>query len=65
MLVFFDDLLIYRRYWEEHVQLVDKVIQLLKEQQLYAKSSKCFFGVKKIEYLGHIISHEDVKVDPN
>jgi hypothetical protein len=47
------------------VRPVDKVIQLLKEQQLYVKPSKCFFGVKEVEYLGHIISHEGVKVDPN
>jgi hypothetical protein len=47
------------------VRHVDKVLQLLKEQQLYAKLSKCFFGVKEVEYLGHIVSHEGVKVDPN
>jgi hypothetical protein len=41
------------------------VLQLLKEQQLYAKPSKCLFAVKEVEYLGHIISHEGVKVDPN
>jgi hypothetical protein len=41
------------------------VLELLKEQQLYAKPSKCFFGVKEVEYLGHIVSHEGVKVDPN
>jgi hypothetical protein len=41
------------------------VLQLLKEQQLYAKPSKCFFGVKEVEYLGHIVSHEGVKVDSN
>ena len=40
------------------------VLQILKEQHLYAKPSKCFFGVKKVEYLGHILSHEGVKVDP-
>jgi hypothetical protein len=41
------------------------VLQLLKEQQLYAKPSKFFFGVKQVEYLGHIVSHEGVKVEPN
>jgi hypothetical protein len=41
------------------------VLQLLKKQQLYAKPSKCFFGVKEVEYLGHIVSHEGVKVEPN
>jgi hypothetical protein len=65
VLVFFDDILIYSKSWEDHVQHVDKVLQLLKEKQLYAKPSKCFFGVKEVEYLGHIVSHEGVKVDPN
>jgi hypothetical protein len=47
------------------VRHADKVLQLLKEKQLYAKPSKCFFGVKEVEYLGHIVSHEGVKVDSN
>jgi hypothetical protein len=65
VLVFFDDILIYRKSWEDHVLHVDKVLQLLKEEKLYAKPSKCFFGVKEVEYLGHIVSHEGVKVYPN
>jgi len=65
VLVFFDDILIYRKSREDHVLHVDKVLQLLKEQQLYAKTSKCFFGVKEVDYLGHSVSHEGVKVDPN
>jgi hypothetical protein len=65
VLVFFDDILIYSKSWEDHVRHVDKVLQLLKEQQLYAKPSKCFFGVKEVEYLGLFVSHEGVKVDPN
>jgi len=36
----------------------------LEEKQLYEKTSKCFFGVQEVEYLGHILSHEGVKVDP-
>ena len=47
------------------MQRVDKFLQILKEQQLYDKPYKCFFGVKEVEYLGHIVSHEGVKVDPN
>ena len=37
---------IYRKSWEEHVEHVDGVLQLLKEKLLYAKPSKCFLGVK-------------------
>src|SRR6201992_2744011 len=65
VLVFFDDILIYNKSWKDHVEHVDKVLQLLEEKQLYAKRSKCFFGVQEVEYLGHIVSHEGVKVDPS
>jgi hypothetical protein len=65
VLVFFDDILMYSKNWEDHVRHVDKVLQLLREQQLSAKPSKCFYGVKEVKYLGHIVSHEGVKVDPN
>ena len=37
----------------------------LEEKQLYVKTSKFFFGVQEVEYLGHIVSHKGVKVDPN
>ena len=64
-MVFFDYILIYSKSWEEHVQHVDMNLELLKEQELYAKPSKFFFGIKEVDYLDHIVSHEGVKVDPN
>ena len=63
LLVFFDDILIYNKSLKDHVEHVDRVLQLLEEKQLYAKRSKCFFGVQEVEYLGHIVSHQEVKVD--
>ena len=63
VLVFFYD--IYNKYWKDHVQHVERVLKLLQEKQLYAKTSKCFFVVQEMECLGHIVSHEGVKVDPN
>ena len=39
------------------------VLQVLLNNQLYAKESKCKFGVKEVEYLGHIVSAEGVSVD--
>ena len=45
VMAFFDDIIIYNKSWEDHVQHVNKVFQLLEAQQLYGKPSKCFFGV--------------------
>ena len=64
MLVFFDDILIYKMSWKDHVQHVDRVLKLLEEKKLYAKTSKCLFGVQEVEYMCHIVYHDSVNVDP-
>ena len=65
VLVFSDDIVIYNKSWKDHFQHVERVLKLLQEKQLYEKTSKCFFGLQEVEYLGHTVSHEGVKVDPN
>lgn len=64
LLVFFDDILIYSKTWEEHLLHLETVFSILQHQQLYLKQSKCTFGATKIEYLGHFISNEGVSTDP-
>ena len=39
LLVFFDNILIYSRTWEEHLKHLDEVLGILQEQSLYAKCS--------------------------
>ena len=63
VLVFFDDILIYNKMWKEHLKQLEKVLSLLKENQFYAKKSKCTFGKQEVEYHSHIISNEGVKVE--
>ena len=48
VLVFFNDILIYSRTWEEHLQHVETVLRILEEQQFYAKLSKCEFGLTEM-----------------
>ena len=62
VLVFFDDILIYSRTWEEHLQHIEAVLCILEEQQFYAKLSKCEFGLTEMLYLGHIIGVDGVRV---
>jgi hypothetical protein len=46
---------------EEHLRLV---LQKLRDNQLYAKFSKCEFWIDKVPFLGHIISNGGIAVDP-
>jgi hypothetical protein len=56
VLVFFDYMLIYRKSWEYHIKHVDQFLQILENNQLYVKRSKCSFGKQEVDYLGHIVS---------
>ncbi|XP_057780007.1 uncharacterized protein LOC130998610 [Salvia miltiorrhiza] len=64
VLVFFDDILIFSKSMAQHLLDLEKVFQVMAEQQLFAKASKCSFGTSHVEYLGHIISDKGVAADP-
>ncbi|XP_038977863.1 uncharacterized protein LOC120108346 [Phoenix dactylifera] len=63
VLVFFDDILVYSRTMEEHEEHLGVVLRLLEKHHFYIKASKCAFAQPELEYLGHFISGEGVRVD--
>jgi hypothetical protein len=64
VLVFFYDILIYSRSWDEHLQHLNEVLEILKVYRLYVRKDKCSFGQQRVKYLGHIIDRSEVAVDP-
>lgn len=64
ILVFFDDILIYSRTFEEHVQHIKLVSELLAKDQWKIKLSKCSFAQRQFNYLGHVISEKGVGSNP-
>ena len=64
ILVFFDDILVYSSSLTDHYKHLRIVLELLKGHQLVAKANKCFFSMRQVEYLGHIISAQGVATDP-
>ena len=63
VVVFIDDILICSKSGQEHAQHLRTVLQTLREHQLYAKL-KCEFWLEEVVFLGHVVSKEGIKVDP-
>ncbi|WVZ01447.1 hypothetical protein V8G54_027516, partial [Vigna mungo] len=65
VLVFFDDILAHSPSWTTHLHHLQQVLQILEDHVLYAKLSKCSFGLEQINYLGHIVSNNGVQTEAN
>lgn len=63
ILVFFDDILIFSKTWNEHLSHLKLTLQLLQKHSLFAKTSKYVFAKQEIEYLGHLVSDKGVSAD--
>ncbi|XP_040934679.1 uncharacterized mitochondrial protein AtMg00860-like [Gossypium hirsutum] len=63
VLIFFNDILVYSRSWHDHLQHLRTVLLLLRMHKLFAKKSKCCFGISQIEYLRHVIHAGTVAMD--
>ena len=65
VVVFIDDILVFSKNEEEHEEHLRLVLQKLRENQLYAKLSKCDFWLREVSFLGHVISDGGIAVDPS
>ena len=64
VLVFFDDILVFSKSLEDHVTHLRIVLSVLLSNQLYALQSKCVFGCGEFNYLGNLISGQEVRTNP-
>jgi len=64
VIVYMDDILIFTETLEEHQKVVQRVLEILKQNHLYLNPEKCLFEKIKISYLGLIISKGQVEMDP-
>ncbi|GKE84873.1 putative nucleotidyltransferase, ribonuclease H, partial [Tanacetum coccineum] len=65
VIVSIDDILIYSKTREEHVEHLRLVLGLLKKEKLYAKFSKCVFWLREVQFLRHVINGDGIHVDPS
>lgn len=60
---FLDDILVYSMFWADHLQVLRQLLLRLRDANLTARPSKCFFGFPKLECLGHMVS--DGRLEPH
>nr|GEW69314.1 putative reverse transcriptase domain-containing protein [Tanacetum cinerariifolium] len=65
VIVFIDDILIYSKMKEDHENHLRLILDLLRKEKLYAKFSKCEFWLQEVYFLGHVVNHDGIHVDPS
>ena len=63
-LIYLDDVIVFGRNWDEHLQRLRQVLSRLQEAHLKLHPGKCQFFRKSVSFLGHIISQHGVETDP-
>ena len=61
--VYLDDILVYSKTMQAHVQHLRLALDKLREHKLYAKASKCEFAKTSVDYLGHVVTKEGFAVE--
>ncbi len=61
--VYLDDIIIYSKTFEEHIEYVIKILEKLREANLMIKLRKCKFFEAEISFLGHIVGRHELKSD--
>jgi hypothetical protein len=59
--VYLDDIMIYSKSFEEHVEHIEKVLMKLKEINAVIKLKKCEFGKRNLEFLGHRVGKDGLQ----
>ena len=61
---YLDDIIIFSKTEEEHLQHLEEIFERLRKAGLKLKLQKCSFFKKHIQYLGHLISDEGIQPLP-
>ena len=63
VVVYLDHIVIYSSTLKDHLVHLEKVFDILRQNQLYVKKEKCEFAQTEIKFLGHLISKSQIRMD--
>jgi hypothetical protein len=64
VVVYLDDILVFSRAPEEHLNHLEQVLTALEKHELYVGMDKCGFGLAEVDFLGHVVSGAGIRPDP-
>ncbi|POW14066.1 hypothetical protein PSHT_07517 [Puccinia striiformis] len=59
--VYLDDILVYSPSEADHIIHVRQVLQVLRDEELKCSGAKCSFGLREIQYVGHVVGHNTIR----
>ena len=62
--IYMDDILVFTETHKQHRQVIKEVLDILHQNNLFLKPEKCVFERPEVDYLGMIIGHGQVRMDP-
>jgi hypothetical protein len=63
VVVYFDDILVYSKSLDEHIEHLHYVLPVLRKEKLYANLKTCSFCLDKVVFLGYLVSGKGLAVD--
>jgi hypothetical protein len=65
VIIYIDDLLVHTKTHEDHVKVLEQVLQRLHSHYLKINLDKCFFGNQEVSYLDFTLTPEGIKPGKN
>ena len=62
LLVYVDDVIACSATWEVHLRLSEDILRALQTASLTLQPSKIHFGPKEVQYLGHVLSADGIRM---